>query len=255
MANWDDEEEEFVSSTSAVVSAPKSKWDDEEDSDAPILDSWDADSEDEAKKSADVPAPQPRKKVSIQQRVAEREEKARLERERKLAELAEEENETEAERRARLQRMQLESDLNNAADLFGGVDLDDDTKQVAAATAEVDLASLPLFQPKTKAEFEELSKQLADVLTGLAKAPNYMIFLPQFMKALAAPLSSDNTRKCTSVLTAYGNEKLKDEKAAEKNKGKKKSAAKPNLSNASAKIDDSRDTTNFSKFDDFDDFM
>lgn len=52
-----------------------------------------------------------------------------------------------------------------------------------------------------------------------------MLFLQEFAKQLAKDLPSDQIKKVASGLTALGNEKLKEEKAAEKG-GKKSKAQK-----------------------------
>ncbi|KAK7206500.1 eukaryotic translation initiation factor 3 subunit J [Myxozyma melibiosi] len=276
---WDDEEDESPS-----VLAPKSKWDDEEDSDEPILDSWDADSSDEEGGSkASVPAPQPKKKIPLSQKIAEREAAKKAELEEKRKQLLE--AETPDQRRARLRQIEIEADLDNAADLFGDVSIDDVGRPAAASSAasvedgseasstrqstpaaaavesvplaEIDIAKLPLFaSAKTKTDLEALSNKLSETLTAqLQKNPNYTVtFLPQLFKSLVGPLNSEQVRKLASSLTAVSNEKLKEEKAAE-NPKKSKKKGKPALSAASAKIDDNIDTTNYSKYDEFDDFM
>ncbi|KAK9452669.1 eukaryotic translation initiation factor 3 subunit J [Dipodascopsis uninucleata] len=257
MSRWDDEEDE----SSVTNLAPRSKWDDEEDSDTPVLDSWDA-SDDEENKPV-VPAPQPKKKVPLSQKIAEREAQKQMEKEEALRKLRE--SETPEERRARLQQIELEADLNNAADLFGtSVSLKDDgvhdalTEQeeleMEKAKKEVDLESLSIFRPKTKSEFEALSEKLGSLLSALSHNPHYnTVFLPTFLRTLALPLNSEQVRKNSSILTAISNEKIREERAADKPKTKKKS--KPALTSASAKVDDSVDTTNYSRYDDFDDFM
>jgi translation initiation factor 3 subunit J len=52
-----------------------------------------------------------------------------------------------------------------------------------------------------------------------------VLFLQEFTKQLAKELPSDQIKKVASGLTALSNEKLKEEKAAEKG-GKKSKAAK-----------------------------
>ncbi|KAJ8102799.1 eukaryotic translation initiation factor 3 subunit J [Lipomyces tetrasporus] len=267
--NWDDEEDESPSSTPAKL-VPKSKWDDEEDSDEPVLDSWDASESEDEKPAKPVMAAPPKK--TLKQKIAEREEEARKKMEEKIKQLEAEKNETPAERRARLQAIQLQADLDNAADLFGDVVALEDkeipassvpTESVLAESVpaesgvllkEPELEDLALMKPKTREQFDELNARLGDVLTSLSGNPAYATtFLPSLMKALVQPLNSEQVRKCASTLTAVGNEKIKEERAADKPSKKKKS--KPGLSNASAKIDDNVDTTNYSRYDELDDFM
>ncbi|KAK9433992.1 eukaryotic translation initiation factor 3 subunit J [Lipomyces doorenjongii] len=257
--NWDDEEDESPNSTSAKL-VPKSKWDDEEDSDEPVLDSWDASESDNEKPAKPAPSIPPKK--SLKQKIAEREEEAKKKVEQKLKELEAEKSETPAERRARLQAIQLQADLDNAADLFGDAVEVEDAKVPAvmapaesgAPSGEPDLEDLAVMKPNTKEQFDELNTRLGALLTGLSRNPAYATtFLPSFMKTLVQPLNSEQVRKCASALTAVSNEKIKEERAADKSSKKKK--AKPGLANASAKIDDAVDTTNYSRYEEFDDFM
>ncbi|KAK9447360.1 eukaryotic translation initiation factor 3 subunit J [Limtongia smithiae] len=320
---WDDEESSGDEAAPAPTKLiPKSKWDDEEDSDAPVLDSWDAeDSDSEAAKAkkaaANVPAPQPRKKMTLQERIEEREAQKAAERKAELERRKEVESETAEQRRKRLHAIELQADLDNAVSLFGDAvmsdyhdedgedeeesesdesttDEEDDndvttTKKslvtvkgapkplsktpsaassvssvarsqkpiisaVPSAKKELTFDSLPILRPKTKAEFEALAAQLGAHLAACAGNPQYMTtFMTPFLKALCAPLNSEQVRKCTSTLTTMSNEKIKEERIADKGVKKGKGRGKPALSNASAKIVDEVDTTHFN--DDFDDFM
>ncbi|KAK9240403.1 eukaryotic translation initiation factor 3 subunit J [Lipomyces kononenkoae] len=263
--NWDDEEDESPTATPAKL-VPKSKWDDEEDSDEPVLDSWDASESDDEKPAK--PAPAIPAKKTLKQKIAEREADAKKKVEEKLKELEAEKNETPAERRARLQAIELQSDLDNAANLFGDVlELEDkqvpQAPQVPAANVsaeggaqikEPDLEDLAIMKPNTKEQFDELNTRLSVLLTSLSRNPAYATtFLPSFMKTLVQPLNSEQVRKCASTLTAVSNEKIKEERASDKSSKKKKT--KPGLANASAKVDDAVDTTNYSRYDEIDDFM
>lgn len=149
------------------------------------------------------------------------------------------EDETEAERRERLRRTEQEADLAHAADMFGdiGISAGRATAKPTAAvvidpkdpTNTVDIGKLPLFDPKTKAQFEHLRTTLAPLITTNIKKAHYSLFLQEFSKQLAKDLPSDQIKKIASSLTALGNEKMKEEKAAEKG-GKKSKAAKTKTS-------------------------
>lgn len=67
------------------------------------------------------------------------------------------------------------------------------------------------------------------VLSANAKKAQYGLFLEEFAKDLAKELPSDNIKKIASSLTRAGNEKMKEEKAADKT-GKKSKAAKTKTS-------------------------
>lgn len=206
-----------------------------------VLESWDAadDSEAErekAKKTAEAKAKAEAEaaaqKKSKAQRIAERQ----AERARALADAEESsEEETEGQKRERLRRTEKEADLRHAEDLFGGEGISNSRKATTAGSAvqidandpnnTIDLSSLPLFKPATKTQFEQLRNTLVPILTNSSKKPHYALFLQEFAKQLAKDLPSDQIKKIASTLTALSNEKMKEEKAAEKT-GKKSKAAK-----------------------------
>jgi translation initiation factor 3 subunit J len=93
----------------------------------------------------------------------------------------------------------------------------------------VNLASLALFNPQTKNQFEVLRTTLAPILSGNNKKAHYGLFLEEFAKDLAKELSSDQVKKVASALTRLSNEKMKEEKASDKG-GKKSKAAKTKTS-------------------------
>lgn len=119
--------------------------------------------------------------------------------------------------------------------MFGEIGISNTRKTTTAGSAvvidakdptnTVDLATLPLFNPTTKAQFETLRETLVPILTANAKKAHYVLFLQEFTKALAKDLPSDQIKKISSTLTTLGNEKMKEEKTAEKG-GKKTKAAK-----------------------------
>ncbi|KAK0621727.1 eukaryotic translation initiation factor 3 subunit J [Bombardia bombarda] len=240
---WEEEEEDSSSSApdSPAVGAVRRKFDDEEAEDSDVLESWDAaeDSEverEKAKKAAEAKAKADAeaaaKKKPKTQRIAER----LAERARARAEAGEssDEDETEAERRERLRQTEIEADLRHAEDLFSGIGIN--TRKVTTAanavvidssdpTKTVDLGSLPLFNPMTKTQFELLRNTLIPILGANAKKAHYVMFLQEFTKQLAKDLPSDQIKKVASTLTTLSNERMKEEKAAEKG-GKKSKAAK-----------------------------
>jgi translation initiation factor 3 subunit J len=165
----------------------------------------------------------------------------------------EESSEDEATRRERLRRTEQESDLKHAEDLFGNIGISNSRKVTTAAnavvidskdpTSTVDLTALPLFDPKTKLQFEKLRETLVPVLTSNSKKAHYVIFLQEFTKQLAKDLPSDQIKKIASGLTTLSNEKMKEEKAADKT-GKKSKAQKTKVAlvagrNASTTVDTS----------------
>jgi translation initiation factor 3 subunit J len=143
------------------------------------------------------------------------------------------EEEDEATKRARLRKTEQEADLKNAEDMFGNIGINksrSDTKTVALVdpsdpTTAIDLASLPLFNPTTKDQFLKLRETLTPVLAANAKKAHYILFMQEFTKQITKDLPSEQIKKIASGLTTLSNEKMKEEKAAEKG-GKKTKAAK-----------------------------
>ncbi|KAH8815257.1 putative eukaryotic translation initiation factor 3 subunit J [Xylogone sp. PMI_703] len=270
---WDEEDDSSTPPSSPPAKATiarRGKFDDEEEDDNDVLDSWDAaeDSEVErekakaaaerkAKADAEAAANKKSKKQRIEEREAER---------RRLAEeeSEEESSEDEAERRERLRRTEQEADLKHAEDLFGNLGVSSSRKVATAANAvvidskdpsnTVDLGALPLFDPKTKAQFEKLRETLVPLLAGNSKKAHYALFLQEFTKQIAKDLPSDQIKKIASSLTALSNEKLKEEKAQDKS-GKKTKAQKTKTTLvASRNAATAVDVNAYDDYDD-DDFM
>lgn len=208
-----------------------------------MLDSWDAaeDSEVErekakkaeeakAKAEAEAKANKKSKTQRMNERIAERQRR----KEEGLSDYDSEE-ETEAEKRARLAAAQKEADLKHAEDLFGDVGGVPASRKATIKGSNVpdpkdpnnliDLSAMPLFDPKTKAQFEQLREVVGPIIAGNYKKAHYSLFLIEFAKQLAKELPSDQIKKVASALTTLGNEKMKEEKAQEKG-GKKSKAAK-----------------------------
>ncbi|EAQ88296.1 hypothetical protein CHGG_04915 [Chaetomium globosum CBS 148.51] len=138
--------------------------------------------------------------------------------------LDDEDSEEETEAQAR-ERLPLASAAGRKATTAGSavpIDASDPSKTV-------DLSALPLFKPGTKLQFEQLRNVLGPILSGSSKKAHYTLFLQEFTKQLAKELPSDQIKKIASTLTALSNEKMKEEKAADKG-GKKSKAAKTKTS-------------------------
>lgn len=202
-----------------------------------MLDSWDAaeDSEVErekarvsAEKKAKADAEAAANKKSKAQRIAERQ----AEHQRRLQQNSDDSSEEdEVARKRRLLLQEQESDLKHAEDLFGSAQRKNITAANAVVidskdpTATVDLTQLPLFDPKTKVQFEKLRDSLVPLIASNAQKAHYVIFLQEFTKQLSKDLPSDQIKKIASGLTTLSNEKMKEEKAADKT-GKKSKAQK-----------------------------
>lgn len=207
-----------------------------------MLDSWDAaeDSEVErekakkaaeakAKAEAEAKANKKSKTQRVQEKIAERQ---------RMKEEGDDdsEEETDVQRKERLLREQKEADLRHAEDLFGGDvgSVPSSRKAVIKGSVVpdpknpenlIDLSSMPLFDPKTKAQFETLREVMAPIIGGdNAKKAHYTLFLTEFSKQLARDLPSDQIKKIASALTTLSNEKMREEK--QQGGAKKSKAAK-----------------------------
>ncbi|KAI9818145.1 MAG: Translation initiation factor 3 subunit J component [Pycnora praestabilis] len=251
---WDEEEDSTPpSSPPTIATIPRrGKFDDEEE-DSDVVDSWDAaeDSEEEAekaKKAAEAKAKAEAEAAANKKSKSQRIEERRMEAMRRKQEEEEEtssEDEDEATKRERLRRTEQDSDLKHAEDLFDNIGISKDraaAKPVVARdpsdpTSTVDLSSLPVFNPTTRDQFAKLRETLVPILAANSKKASYTLFMQEFTKQVVKDLPSDQIKKIASTLTALSNEKMKEEKAADK--GGKKTKSQKTKTTLSA----SRDTT------------
>ncbi|MCJ1307911.1 Translation initiation factor 3 subunit J component [Agyrium rufum] len=254
------EEEEDSDSSTPPSSPPlaiprRSKFDDEED-DSDVVDNWDEaeDSEverEKAKKAAEAKAQADALAAANKKPRAQRIEEKRMAAMRRMAEDEEEssDDEDEGDKRERLRKTEQESDLKHAEDLFGTVGISKDrTKPVVAQdptdpTKTIDLAALPLFNPTTKDQFARLRETVAPLINGNSRKAHYILFMQEFSKMIVKDLQSDQIKKIASGLTTLSNEKMKEEKLAEKG-GKKTKAAKTKVAlSATRDVSNRADTT------------
>ncbi|KAF1832913.1 translation initiation factor eIF3 subunit [Decorospora gaudefroyi] len=239
---WDDDEEESTppSSPTAAPIARRSKFEDEED-DEDVLESWDAaeDSEverEKAKKAAEAKAKADAEAKANHKSRAQRVEEHRQAalRRRQMEDDGEtDEEETEAERRARLRQQEIDGSRAQAEELFGDLAVSNKKRAGKAVTLTddsdpgnaIDLSALSLFNPTTKDQFTKLRETLTPLLAANARKGQYSLFLQEFTKQISKDLPSEQIKKIASGLTTLSNEKMKEEKAAEKG-GKKTKAAK-----------------------------
>ncbi|KAF2166493.1 hypothetical protein M409DRAFT_66538 [Zasmidium cellare ATCC 36951] len=239
--SWDDEEEDSTPPSSPpAVAVRRGKFDDEEDED--VLESWDAaeDSEEEREKAKN--AAEAKAKADAAAKAAHKSKSERLEeireqrRRQKAVEDDEEESgdEDEADKRARLRASEKESDLQHAEDLFGGVGGVPASRSAPKAITvqegddpndAIDLSKLKIFNPTNAKDFNKLREVLVPLLNQNGKKAHYELFMKEFTKQIVKDLNSQQVKNVASVLTTISNEKMREEKAAEKG-GKKSKAAK-----------------------------
>ncbi|KAF2474489.1 translation initiation factor eIF3 subunit [Lindgomyces ingoldianus] len=246
-SKWDEEDEESTppSSPPTAPLARRCKFDDEEEEDSDVLESWDAaeDSEverEKAKKAAEAKAKADAEAKANHKSKSQRIEERRQENMRRRLmedEESSDEDEDEATRRARLRKTEQDSDLKHAEDLFGELAVGGKRSGAKPVTLQdtsdptktIDLSALSIFNPNTKDQFAKLRETLVPLLAANTKKAHYVLFLQEFTKQIAKDLPSDQIKKIASGLTTLSNEKMKEEKAAEKG-GKKSKAAKTKAS-------------------------
>lgn len=191
-----------------------------------------------AKKAAEAKAKADAEAAANKKSKAQRIEEKRAERARQLAEEDDSDEETEAQKRERLRRTEKEADLAHAEDLFGSIGINKrkanaSASLVAVSAADpnntIDLSNLPIFNPTTKAQFEALRNATAPLIASNNKKAHFVLFAQEYFKQIVKDCKSDEIKKIASTLTALSNEKMKEEKAAEKG-GKKTKAAKTKTS-------------------------
>ena len=205
-----------------------------------VPDSWSAaeDSEverEKSKKAAEAKAKADAEAAANKKSKAQRIEEKRMATMRRKAEEEEDSSseEDEATARARLRQTEQDSDLKHAEDMFGHAGINKNRSATTAVvmadpsdpSSAVDLSSLALFNPNTKDQFIKLRETLTPILVSNSKKAQYTLFMQEFTKQIVKDLSSDQIKKIASGLTTLSNEKMKEEKAAEKG-GKKTKAAK-----------------------------
>jgi translation initiation factor 3 subunit J len=279
---WDDEDFDIPTNNSSAAAA---SWEDEEDDD-PVLESWDIDPEEEERKKKAAKAAEAAKKAEIKAK----EDALKAKKAAKRKELEEFDQLDTKTRKEMLRKAELNADLNNAADLFGGLGVAEDeqedfdinehpreraNKQKLAAAAAASKPALtkdtpleehPLFQPTNKAEYEKLRKTLGTSLTKLGTDSPLLYsssLAIDLIRDLSQPLSVENLRKVISTLNVVIKEKEKQERQARLKKaggtatggaGKKKAkpAARPNVGGGGFKKDAFADLDD-GQFDDLDD--
>jgi translation initiation factor 3 subunit J len=171
-------------------------------------------------------------KKSRTQRIAEHKE-VRKQREEEEEDEESSDDEDEYERRARLRRTEKDADLKHAEDLFSDIDLNQNRSSATKAivigdtsdpTKAIDLSAMALFKPSTIDQFTLLTNTLIPLLTAHSKKPPYSIWVQTFAKQLVKDLPSAEVKKVATALTTLSNEKMKDERAADRGTKKSKAA-------------------------------
>lgn len=206
-----------------------------------VLDSWDAaeDSDVEREKAKTVAEAKAKAESEAAANKKSRAQKIEERRTANMKKKIEEEDDSSSEEedtaaaRARARQREQDADLKHAEDLMGNLEATksrSDTKTVVVLDPTspgnaVDLSTLPIFNPSTKDQFAKLRETMVPILAANSKKAHYALFMQEFSKQIMKDLPSEQIKKIASGLTTLSNEKMKEEKAAEKG-GKKTKAAK-----------------------------
>lgn len=155
--------------------------------------------------------------------------------------------------RLRARQREQEADLAHAEDLMGSIGLNKtraNTTSVVpiggtAPDETVNLSQLPVFNPVSRDQFNALRDTLVHLITANSSRPHYPLFLQDFIKQSARDLPSDQLKKISSSLASLSNERLKEEKAAEKGGKKSKPATSKAKLVASKDVGMRADTTSY----------
>jgi translation initiation factor 3 subunit J len=242
---WDDEDsDESTPASSPPPAQRRGKFDDEEE-DSDVLDSWEAAEDSEAEREKAKKAAEAKAKADAAAKAAHKSRAARIAEHKEINQRRKQEagddesseDEDDSSRRARLRKEQKDADLRHAEDLFGDLNIVGNRatskhvtiQDTADPTNAIDLSALPLFNPQTKDQFLRLRETLTPLIEANSKKAQYVLFMQEFTKQICRDLPSDQIKKIASGLTTLSNEKMKEEKAAEKG-GKKSKAAKTKTS-------------------------
>jgi len=212
MADWDaDDFEPEAIPAGGAASRPSDKWDGE-DEDDDVKDAWDAESEEE--KTEDPNAEKivkVKKKKTLAQKIAEKEEAAEQARLERLAQEEADRNldtpEGKLAEKLRIQKMTEENDLKLAREMMG----------IGGEGGVIDS-----MNPQTPSEFEELSKAVLEKFTSYESSECYQDFAENFVKNLCMSLTVPTLKKVKMHVEAFHSTKLKEDKAnaAKAKKGK-----------------------------------
>jgi translation initiation factor 3 subunit J len=248
MSDWDASDDDKPAPKVAPIK-PKGKWEGEDEEDNAPASDWEESSEEEEEKPFTAPVAPPKKKGTLKAKLAEKE--AIKASQKDEDDPYDSDAVLDPRERARIAKeKEVNSDLNNAADLFGAA--------AVGGTSSKELDELLSFQPRTKEDFITLSSMIMEfVIKRHQSKPLYPMFVEHHVRELAGPLKDVEVRKAASGLTTLANEKQKE--ARDKASGKKKKpSTKPTL--GSAKVSNKVDTGIYDEaLDDFgsnaDDFM
>lgn len=222
MEAWDSGVESLAKSNANQI-----LWEGEDEEDD-VMDSWDQEPEETTEKVVEKPPPK-----KVKKKIGERfdEKKALEEEEEVIRKLSPEEELAEKLRR---QRLQEESDLSLAKEIFG--DIPGSTTAVGSLDSQDD--------------YNKFKEEILKIVSSADKNPNFVNFVEELIQGLCVHLSSADIKK---VHTWIGNLHIEKTKLEKGDKGKKSKAK----AKAKLKFDDDHTLTKFGAdyTEDYEDFI
>lgn len=112
-----------------------------------------------------------------------------------------------------MEKRSKESDLQNALDLFSGID---EKKPIEKKANETAVDILTQFAPREKADFIKLAGAVVGITKKHETGPHYVDYVKELCKLLTENMDSSDITEITKSLNIVVNEKLKVEKAPKK---------------------------------------
>jgi len=195
-----------------------------------------------------VTQPVKKKKKPLEERIREKQEKKRLEQLQREEELKQQEEETREltpeemlEEKLRNQRLQEESDLELAKDVFGV----DSAPEPIPGQKTIDN-----FNPDSKEDFTELAQMITTKFSKFESKREYTPFLENLFRDLCTGVEAEDIKRISNTLNILATEKTKALKAA-KGGGKKKPAKKTLAAGKASKNSGMDDMDYYNEYDDF----
>lgn len=239
-ADWDNDD--FEPNLDLKPKITKGKWEGE-DEDDDVKDNWDDDEEEkeEALKTEAVAVPA-KKKKTLKEKIAEKEDQRKKEIEQKMEKKQVFQQKVLTpkqimEEKLKRQKELEQQDLELALEALG---LD---KSAAKNAGEIDS-----FEPITGEDFTKFASLLTTKIENYKNSPWYTSFLENLFRDLVAGVDMEGMKKITSSLSVMYNEKLKLTKAKPKKKATK---AKLNMGREADVFDGDVDGDDFGYDDDF----
>ncbi|XP_060742929.1 eukaryotic translation initiation factor 3 subunit J-A isoform X4 [Tachysurus vachellii] len=222
------------------------KWEGE-DEDEDVKDNWDDEEEEEDKLTETKTVTKPPEKKKLSDKIKEKESLQKKKQEEFQKQLEESQDskeyppEEELAEKLRLKKLQEDSDLELAKEVFGIV--------------SNNVTGIDAMSPSSKDDFTEFERLLKEKISLYEKSIHYSNFLESLFRDLCLSLEVEDLKKINNSLTVLLSEKQRQEK---QNKGKKKKKGGLPGGGLKAKMKD--DFGDYGEFDggyaqDFEDFM